>query len=69
MTTDTVTGIRSTQGPALNGETNGHDLVQVKNLVKYFPVRGGLLQRGLFRLPRCGRSGSPPRSAAPTARP
>jgi peptide/nickel transport system ATP-binding protein/oligopeptide transport system ATP-binding protein len=25
--------------------TNGHDLVQVKNLVKYFPVRGGLLQR------------------------
>jgi len=24
---------------------NGHDLVQVKNLVKYFPVRGGLLQR------------------------
>src|SRR5215470_10921984 len=24
---------------------NGHDLVQVKDLVKYFPVRGGLLQR------------------------
>ena len=25
--------------------TNGHNLVEVKNLVKYFPVRGGLLQR------------------------
>jgi oligopeptide/dipeptide ABC transporter ATP-binding protein len=24
---------------------NGHNLVEVKNLVKYFPVRGGLLQR------------------------
>ncbi len=24
---------------------NAHDLVEVKNLVKYFPVRGGLLQR------------------------
>jgi len=24
---------------------NGKDLVQVKNLVKYFPVRSGLLQR------------------------
>ncbi len=24
---------------------NGHDLVEVKNLVKYFPVRGGFLQR------------------------
>jgi peptide/nickel transport system ATP-binding protein/oligopeptide transport system ATP-binding protein len=30
-----------------NVETNGHkqDLIEVKNLVKYFPVRGGLLQR------------------------
>jgi oligopeptide/dipeptide ABC transporter ATP-binding protein len=26
-------------------DNNKHDLVQVKNLVKYFPVRGGLLQR------------------------
>ncbi|RME47443.1 MAG: dipeptide ABC transporter ATP-binding protein [Chloroflexi bacterium] len=24
---------------------NGHDLIEVKNLVKYFPVRGGFLQR------------------------
>ena len=28
-----------------NAPTNGHNLVEVKNLVKYFPVRGGLLQR------------------------
>jgi peptide/nickel transport system ATP-binding protein/oligopeptide transport system ATP-binding protein len=32
-------------GPA-GAATNGHhDLVEIKNLVKYFPVRGGLLQR------------------------
>lgn len=29
----------------MTDSANGHDLVQVKNLVKYFPVRGGLLQR------------------------
>ena len=29
----------------MTSEHNGHDLVEVKNLVKYFPVRGGLLQR------------------------
>jgi peptide/nickel transport system ATP-binding protein/oligopeptide transport system ATP-binding protein len=29
----------------VSAEKNGHDLVQVQNLVKYFPVRGGLLQR------------------------
>jgi len=29
----------------VTSEHNGHDLVEVKNLVKYFPVRGGLLQR------------------------
>jgi peptide/nickel transport system ATP-binding protein/oligopeptide transport system ATP-binding protein len=28
-----------------NETNNKHDLVEVKNLVKYFPVRGGLLQR------------------------
>jgi oligopeptide/dipeptide ABC transporter ATP-binding protein len=28
-----------------NASNNGRDLVEVKNLVKYFPVRGGLLQR------------------------
>jgi peptide/nickel transport system ATP-binding protein/oligopeptide transport system ATP-binding protein len=32
--------------PAAAASANGHgDLVQVKDLVKYFPVRGGLLQR------------------------
>ncbi len=30
---------------AETSSSNGHDLVEVKNLVKYFPVRGGLLQR------------------------
>src|SRR5260370_8131325 len=29
----------------MNTQTNGHDLVEVNHLVKYFPVRGGLLQR------------------------
>ncbi len=29
----------------MSAESNGHNLVEVKNLVKYFPVRGGLLQR------------------------
>lgn len=30
---------------AMSNNKNGRDLVQVTNLVKYFPVRGGLLQR------------------------
>jgi peptide/nickel transport system ATP-binding protein/oligopeptide transport system ATP-binding protein len=29
----------------VSAQPNGRDLVEVKNLVKYFPVRGGLLQR------------------------
>src|SRR5215831_6647825 len=30
---------------SVSTDSNGHNLVQVKDLVKYFPVRGGLLQR------------------------
>ncbi len=29
----------------MTSEENGRDLIEVNNLVKYFPVRGGLLQR------------------------
>jgi hypothetical protein len=33
--------------PISGNQTNGQvkDLVEVKNLVKYFPVRGGVLKR------------------------
>jgi peptide/nickel transport system ATP-binding protein/oligopeptide transport system ATP-binding protein len=32
-------------GAGANGQNGKRDIVEIKNLVKYFPVRGGLLQR------------------------
>jgi peptide/nickel transport system ATP-binding protein/oligopeptide transport system ATP-binding protein len=32
-------------GAGANGQSGKRDIVEIKNLVKYFPVRGGLLQR------------------------
>jgi peptide/nickel transport system ATP-binding protein/oligopeptide transport system ATP-binding protein len=32
-------------GAGANGKNGKRDIVEIKNLVKYFPVRGGLLQR------------------------
>src|SRR3954449_1242240 len=34
-----------TATPSANGHANGDDLLRVENLVKYYPVRGGLLYR------------------------
>lgn len=41
-----TTNERTTMSEQLSQSRNGkHDLIEVKNLIKYFPVRGGLLQR------------------------
>jgi len=40
-----MTAAKKSSSPASPAQAPKHDLVEVQNLVKYFPVRGGILQR------------------------